>query len=184
MPHLTAAAGSDFTHFDPGALVTAVNALLPLGKDGALGAVERQLKTADRVADPQHGLFLVLRLLFELPESGVQPPVRIGIPKALEPGDPTVLPYFPLLVVDDVPLLLVTTFLLGGSAEPVEAHLAHFREHGVLRRTPLRPGTDLGTAAVLDHAAALYRRAYAEDPQPGLRAMLKEQLDRLIAPVG
>jgi len=177
---LAAAAGSDFVSFDPGALVAAVNALLPLGKDGALDAVERQLDGADRVADPQHGLFLVLRLLFAVPDSGSHPPVRIGIPEALEPHDASVLPYFPLLVVDDIPLLLVTTFLLGGSAERVETHVHHFRAHGVLRGTPLRPRADLGPTVVLDHASTLYRRAYGESPRPGLRAVLEEQLNRLV----
>jgi hypothetical protein len=181
MARLASAAGSHFVRYDPGALVAAVNALLPLGKDKALDAVEHQLVSADRAADPQHGLFLVLRLLFEVPDSGSQPTMRIGIPEALKPHDPRVLPYFPLLVVDDIPFLLVTTILLGGSAERVETHLDHFRALGVLRGTPLQPRADLAPEVVLDHVTALYRRAYGVDPKSGLRVEIEGQLSRLIA---
>jgi hypothetical protein len=178
---LTAAAGSDFAHFDPSVLVAAVNALLTLGKDEALATVERHLVATDRATDPAHGTFLVLRLLFDLPDSGDQPPIRIGVPGVLEPRDTAALPYFPLLVVDDVPLLLVTTFLLGGAAEPVEAHLAYFRAYGVLRSAPLQPRTDLGAPAVLAHADALYRKAYGQGLPPGVRAVLEAQLERWVA---
>jgi hypothetical protein len=177
---LASAASSDFANFNPGVLVAAVNALLTLGKDCALDMVERQLAEADRFADPQHGLFLVLRLLFDVPaDPGFHPPMHIGIPNVAEPGNLKALPLFPLVVVDDVPLLLVTTFILGGSPQPVEAHLKHFRENGTLRAAPLTPKGDLKTTEILDRLIPLYRDAYGVAPKPAQLTMLEQQLRRM-----
>ena len=177
MTLLAAAASSDFTSFNPGVLVAAVNTLLALGKDSALDAVERRLAEADRIADPQHGLFLVLRLLFEVPvDPGFHPPMHIGIPIVAAPRHAKTLPYFPLIVVDDVPLLLVTTFILGGSPELVEGHLKHFRDKGILRAVPLTPKTFLSPAEIIDHLIPLYRNAYGIEPAPAQLKMLEQQL--------
>lgn len=179
MTELTAASNSDFARFNPGALIAAVNSLLPLGKDGALTAIEWHLSAADRSADPQHGLLLVLRLLFEVPDSGFHPPLHLGIPKVVEPPDPKSLPHFPLLLVDDIPLLLVTTFLIGGSAQPVEACLQYYRENGTLRARALTPPAAAASAQVLQRAAQLYSRAYGRELQPAQLEMLAEQLQRM-----
>jgi hypothetical protein len=179
---LASAASSDFTSFNPGALVAAVNGLLGLGKDRALDAVERQLGEAAHSADPQHGLFLVLRLLFEVPaDPGFHPPMHIGIPMIAAPRNPKTLPYFPLIVVDDVPLLLVTTFLLGGSPESVEAHSRHFRENGTLRAAPLAPKTFSSPSEILDDVIPLYRDAYGSEPASTQLRMLEQQVRRMQA---
>lgn len=181
MTSLTAAAKSNFDRYDPGAVIAAVNSLLPLGKEGALAAVEQHLASADRSADPQHGLFLVLRVLFDVPAAGHHPPLSIGIPESAEPADLDFLPHFPLVVVDDIPLLLITTFLIGGSAEPVEAKVKYYRENGVLRARPLTPPVPVDPAEILPRAAYHYRRAYGRDPQPSQLKMLEEQLQRMAA---
>ena len=182
MIQLTAVANSDFARFNPGAFIAAVNALLPLGKDGALAAIERYLVAADRSRDPQHGLLLVLRLLFEVPASGFHPPLYIGIPKTIQPADPKSLPHFPLILIDDIPLLLVTSFLIGGLAQPVEDCLKYYRENGILRAAPLNPPAAVAPAEILQHAAQLYRRAYGQDPKPAQLKMLAEQLQRMATP--
>jgi hypothetical protein len=177
---LASAARSDFARFDPGDLIAAVNELYALGKDSALDAVERHLAAADRLADPQHGLFLVLRLLFEVPaDPGFQPPMHIGIPSIAKPRDARALPRFPLLVVDDIPFLLVTTFVLAGSAQPVEAHLEHFRRNGTLRAEPLRPKADATPTEILSRLVAVYRDAYRAELTPAQLSMLGQQLQRL-----
>ena len=181
MTQLTAAANSDFTRFNPGALIAAVNALFPLGKEGALAAIEQHLASVDRSADPQHGLFLVLRVLFDVPAAGFHPPLQIGIPKAAEPPDLKSLPYFPLLVVNDIPLLLVTTFLIGGSTEPVESLVKYYRENGTFRARPLTPAVATDPIEILQPAAQQYRHAYGQEPKPAQLKMLEEQLLRMTA---
>jgi hypothetical protein len=181
MNHLAAAAGSDFAQFDPGALVAAVNELRSLGKDGALGAVKRQLIDSEGTEDElQQGLFLVLRLLFEVPEDpGYHPPMLIGIPKNAQPADPRALPWFPLIVIDDIPLTLVTTFVLAGSPEPVEAHVEHFRRTGILRTAPLTIDANVTPAEILDRLIPVYRDAFGVEPKPGQIKMLERQLERI-----
>jgi hypothetical protein len=177
---LAAAASSDFANFNPRVLVDAVNALLRLGKDGALDAIERQLAETNRAADPQTGLFLVLRLLFAVPpDPGFHPPMHVGIPAPAVLRHPKILPHFPLVVVDDVPLLLVTTFLIGGSPQPVEAHLRHFRETGVLRSTPLTPKASVRPAEILDRLTPLYLAAYDVGPTESQIEMLEQQIRRM-----
>lgn len=156
-----------------------MNALLPLGKDGALAAIERYLASADRSRDPQYGLLLVARALFEVPASGFHPPLYIGIPKTIQPPDPKSLPHFPLVLVEDVPLLLVTTFLIRGSTQPVEDYLTYYYENGILRAGRLTPPATVVPAAILHRAAQLYRHAYGTDPKPAQLKMLAEQLQRL-----
>lgn len=180
MTLLAAAASSVFTTFNPGVLVAVVNTLLALGKYGALDAVERRLAEADRIADPQHGLFLILRLLFEVPaDPGFHPPMHIGIPNVAAPRDAKTLPHFPLIVVDDIPLLLITTFIMGGSPELVEAHLKHFHDNGTLRTAPLTPKTFLSPAKIIGHLIPLYRNAYGIEPAPAQIKMLEQQLRRM-----
>ena len=100
----------------------AVNALLHLGKGGALAAVEDCL--ARCAGGSVDGVFLVLRVLFEVPaDPGFQPPLQLGDSTPCAPPQPQALPFFPLLLVDDRPLLLVAGYVLGGLAEPVRSHL-------------------------------------------------------------
>lgn len=131
-------------HYDPLAIVRAVNALHPLGKSKAVAAIAEYLRVSSWLDDPgREGVFLVLRSLFQVPTApGHMPTMMVGAPSPAGPKDPKVLPRFPLVLIDDVPLLLVTGYMLAGRAEPPEWHLAKFRKLGVLRAKPLRPTDD------------------------------------------
>jgi hypothetical protein len=50
------------------------------------------------------------------------------------------LPRSPILLLDDIPILLVSSYELAGPAEPPEEHVAYFKEHGRIRDKPLVPG--------------------------------------------
>ena len=56
---LRRASRSDFASYDPRAVIDAVNALQPLGKEGALAAIGQFVGGVDLAADPHQGLFLV-----------------------------------------------------------------------------------------------------------------------------
>ena len=151
----------------------AVNALLHLGKGGALAAVEDCL--ARCAGGSVDGLFLVLRVLFDVPaDPGWQPPLRLGASTPPPPANPRLLPLFPLLLVDDRPLLLVAGYVLGGLAEPVRAHLEHFRAHGTLRATPLAPSAPPEQA--LEGFRAQYTEAYGAAPASSLLRFIARQL--------
>lgn len=117
--------------YDPARVVRAVNALQPLGKDHALDQVAFWLR--GHASARNTGLFWVLRVLFDLPAGTAFPPVRIGQPNLSPPTDPAAVPRFPILIVRDTPFLVVSGYDLGGLPEPIDAHVAFFRAHGVVR---------------------------------------------------
>lgn len=149
--------------YNPSLVIDAVNALQPLGKEGALKAITSCL-TGQR--DPAYpaGLLWVLRVLFNLSPSQGFPPVNIGTPDIPPPVDPETLPRFPIVIVNDIPFLVVRGHVLRGLPEPVEAHIRYFLDHGVVRDRLLVPPATLdaieGEFLRVWHAA--YGSAYAE----------------------
>jgi hypothetical protein len=131
-------------HYDPLAVIRAVNALQPLGKEKALAVIAEYLRVASQFYDPgREGVFLVLRVLFDVPpDPGHMPPMFVGAPWPAAPADPKRLPRFPILLQDGVPLLLVSGYLLAGFPEQPESHVEYFRQHGRLRDGPLVPPND------------------------------------------
>lgn len=122
--------------YDPLAVIQIVNALQPLGKDKALAAIDEYLRVASyfECRRGRDGVFLVLRVLFDVPaDPGYMPPMLVGAPEPEEPKDPKRLPRFPILLQDDVPLLLVRCYQLGGMPPQPELYVKYFREHGRLR---------------------------------------------------
>lgn len=172
---LSLAASEDFAHYQPQLVIAAVNALLPLGKDGALAAIESYLAEHDLQTDSEAGLFLVLRTLFEVPDPpGYHLPLRLGGSSPPPPPDSKSLPHFPLVLIDDRPLLMVSGFALGGDIEPVTTHLEHFRAVGTLRKKALAPSQS--PAAVLEQFETIYRHAYDRPPAPHEVAFIEAQL--------
>lgn len=166
--------------YDPAPVIRIVNALQPLGKEQALAVVDEYLRVAPRfMCDARQGLFLVLRVLFEVPpDPGHMPPMHVGAPSPPAPDDPALIPRFPLVLEGDIPLLLVSGYTLAGHAQPVEQHVGHFRERGTLRTRPLRP-----TARPLETLGWLQRSGRwpygAGDGDRG-KTMLANQLLRLV----
>src|SRR5690606_8565868 len=119
-PVLDQAATMTVEDYNPARVIHAVNALVPLGKEAALDQISSYLKAHGQPAEVQ-GLFWVLRVLFDVPADRSFPPVRIGQPNIPPPADPGALPRFPILIVRDIPLLVVSGYDLGGLPEPVDA---------------------------------------------------------------
>lgn len=173
---LGAAASGDFAHYRPQRVIDAVNVLLPLGKDGALAAIDSYLAKQNLERDPQQGLFLVLRVLFEVPaDPGYHPRLLLGGSSPPPPPDPKSLPQFPLVLIDDRPLLMVSGFVLGGLAESIIVHIHHFRKTGTLRGKALAPSQS--PASVLHQFQETYKRAYGASPSQHEIAFIKDQLN-------
>ena len=170
---LQRASSSEFATYDPGPVIEAVNALVPLGKERALAALDGFLARQDLAKDPHQGLFLVLRVAFD---ADPQPPMLLGGSRPPPPPSPSALPRFPIAIVDDVPLMLVSGYTLRGLAEPVTAHLAYYREHGTLRAAPLAPAKGRDRMAGFE---AQYQAAYHAAPSDAEREHIRGQLARL-----
>lgn len=156
--------------YDPARVVRAVNALHVLGKERALDEVA----SWQRGHRDAQGLFWVLRVLFDLPAGQAFPPVRIGQPNLPPPADPAALPRFPILIVRDTPFLVVAGYDLGGLPEAVDAHVAFFRAHGVLRDRPLAPpGSPAGLEQeARQHLAAAYGSVQVDEALRAVRPQL------------
>src|SRR5262245_65350954 len=90
------------------------------------------------------------------------------------PPAPESLPHFPLVLIDDRPLLMVSGFVLGGDAEPITVHIQHFRATGTLRGKTLAPSQSL--SSVLDQFQAIYKSAYDTPPSQHEITLIKMQL--------
>lgn len=173
---LDQAAAMSVAEYNPASVIQAVNALQPLGKDKALEAIASYLGSRDTSQDAT-GLFWVLRVLFDVPVERGFPPVRIGQPTIPPPADPATLPRYPIVMVQDVPLLAIRGYHLGGLPEPVEAHVAYFRTHGTIRSRPLAPPAALD--GIEEDFLRQWRTAYGDAYAAQARATIQEQIIRL-----
>jgi hypothetical protein len=142
--------------YNPLHVIRVVNALQPLGKEKALAVIDEYLRVSSNFHAPaREGIFLVLRVLFDVPsDPGHMPHMFVGAPVPPGPDDPKRSPRFPILLQDDVPLLLVSGYDLGGDPEAPESHVRYFREKGRLRDKVLTPTNDaLGLLASWEEAA-------------------------------
>jgi len=162
---INAAPGVNADTFQSDALVRAVNHLHGLGKERALAALEEFIERADLhylsgliPRDPSridtaddNCVFLIVRLLFE-PEGTLTeqskkalpyPEVGLGQPQPVTSKEEHARwPRFPLTLVDDVPVLIVDDYAIGGIRQKPIVHVRWAREYGKLRAEPLRPSTD------------------------------------------
>jgi hypothetical protein len=168
-PAVDAAARMRVDDYDPGLVISAVNALLPLGKDAALGQVE-----AVKPDPPASGLFWVLRVLFEVPDPPGFPPVILGTPVVPPPRDLARLPRYPIVIIRDVPLFVAGGYVLRGFPEPIDTHVAFYREHGTLRSQPLSPSGSRQEieAELLEVLTNAYEREHRERSLAAVSAQL------------
>jgi hypothetical protein len=155
--------------YDPLPVIHVVNTLQALGKDRALAAITEYLRVVSETTGGHRGLFVVLRVLFDVPaDPGYMPRMFVGGPWPREPKDLRRVPRFPAAIVGDVPLLLVDDYEVSGDPESVASHLPYFRQHGRLRSKPLIPVAD--PPAVVDEFCRSLLWLYDDepvDPAPG-----------------
>jgi hypothetical protein len=180
------APGEDNGPYDPLVVIKIVNTLQALGKEKAVAAVDEYLRISDENSyGARLGLFLVLRVLFDVPEN------EGGIPRMFEGTPSLLMPRSPILMKRDIPLAMPEGFMLNGQHQPVEEHVAYYRQHGLLRSKPLKPTDD--PLSILDEAMNLWRSIHEDVVTPWQmthkdeyrsnewqRYMVMEQLLRLI----
>lgn len=173
--NIAAIGAIDASRFDPAPLVRAVNALQPIGRDQALDVIDEYLRVhCYALASVDESVFLLLRALFvPTPPQRAHPPALLGGPSPPPPSNSADVPEFPLAVVDDLPLVLVEGYVLGGVPQPAEQHMPWYRANATIRARPLapRPATALAT-----FAASPAGRHYAATS--GFNAMLAAQVQR------
>jgi hypothetical protein len=153
------APGEDNDPYDPLLVIKIVNTLQALGKEKALAAVDEYLRISDQNSyGARLGLFLVLRVLFDVPED------EGGIPRMFEGTQSLLMPRSPILMKRDIPLAMPEGFMLNGQHQPVEQHVAYYRQHGHLRSKPLTPTDD--PLSILDDVMNLWRSIHEDVVTP------------------
>ena len=154
---INAVAGVDVRKVAPDCLIRAVNHLHALGKEEALDALERFLALATPFqwssrnpasSDDADSLaiYWIVRTLFE-PEDPATGYQWIDFAMVNKPGAECQRPQYPIVVIDDVPLLVVDGVVHTGPGPYAEHQIAWAREKGRLRERPLTPSTDPVAAA-------------------------------------
>jgi hypothetical protein len=169
------AATMTFENYNPMIVVQAVNALQPLGKTEALNQIENYLQNEGANQD-NLGLFWVLRVLFDVSAEQGFPPVQIGQPTIAPPTNRSDFPRYPIVIVQDVPLLVVNGYALGGLPENVQAHVDYYRLHGTLRSQPLDPASDV--VAVKDEFMQQWRAVYGNTRTTEVQQTIDRQLSQ------
>ena len=125
------------TH-DPLWVVRCVNALVAMGKDKAIFCIEQYLRVVSPTWDADSDLFWVMRALFEVPDPpGYMQVPAIGAISPTPPGDLTVTPRFPIVIVYEIPFNVLTGVQLGGSPEQPLWALRGYYSKWPLRKKPL-----------------------------------------------
>ena len=167
--------------FDPLTYISAVNSLYDKDKDDIISAL-KQYNSLDRrqMAPDSTKIFFLLRLLFVPADSKIMFP-NIGFGKPLDENNPPTkdYPLYPLVVVQDVPLLIVSGFFLAGVPENPIKHIEFCNVNCNLRSEPLcPPDNPLSLAEILMSSVRWYRKELEHD-----KGMLRAQLLRLIRKV-
>jgi hypothetical protein len=141
---------SEGMQFNPRRLIEVVNTLQPLGKDKALAAISEYLRVGGAARD---GTLLLLRALFEMPDDpGYMPDAMVGMPLPRRPAAlNSVIPRYPLAIVDDVPFVIARG--VSGSSSPPpqpQQEIPYFRDNAQIRARQLVPP---------DQPLALYDKA-------------------------
>jgi hypothetical protein len=134
------AARLSFDDHDPVLVVAAVGELVPLGRDAALRRI-REVAADVPPAPDAVGLMWVLRTLFDVPADVGHAPLDLGDPDVPPPPGNS-LPRFPIVLVQDVPLLVVRGYVLAGFPGSVADNADFYEEHGRIRAAPLAPEPD------------------------------------------
>jgi hypothetical protein len=137
---LRALPGFNGLKFNPLPLVKVVNALVRAGPEQSCPILDTYSREPqERTAIQGENALLVARALFVVDAAARLPRVELGRPDVDEPADGVRFPRWPLHLEDDLPLLLVGGYLIGGEGRPVSEQLEWYKTHAAIRLRPLTP---------------------------------------------
>ena len=149
------------SHYNPQTVVMAANTLAPLGKEKAC----RLIREYDRVAASmdtwwrldafdEYNIQCLTRILFDAPEAkapvintawleilcdGYLRPPMLGGSNPRPPEDLKITPRFPVYLINDIPILITTGYILAGREEFASEYLDRNEKQGVWHGTLFVP---------------------------------------------
>jgi hypothetical protein len=130
--------GVSWMEYHPQQYIEIVNELCVLKKEQAVYVLGEYLRLSCDHQPGRDGVRLILRMLFDLPESLDFYDIGLGT-DSLQPTNRCHLRRFPVVIQGDVPFLLGGPWNLIGAPEPIEVQLVYYRDHGVFRESKFRP---------------------------------------------
>ncbi|MDX2362721.1 MAG: hypothetical protein QNK23_18065 [Crocinitomicaceae bacterium] len=121
--------------FDPTLLVTTANKLQHYKKKEVLAMI-RETYDSESGLSLGYGLFLLLRMQFDIPDDMQHLEIWFGKPGTAPPNSTSPTNRFPIIMVEDFPVILITGYMLGGLPENIDRHMEFYKKYGVLRDKP------------------------------------------------
>src|SRR5690554_1440074 len=166
--------------FDPIFICEIANDLNPLGKNEVLSKIDSFYKN-NRESSDNFGLFLLLRIVFEVPENTAYPEIKIGKFDIDRPQDKKAIRRFPIMISNELPFLVITDYFMGGLPESLDSHIQFYKEFGTLKKEGYKLQINYPAEKLYNDFEAEWCKNYETDKIPrGLKEFSKEQINRAI----
>ena len=164
---------------NPIKLIKVANDLMDLPKSQILDEI-KAIQVSDAVRSGDFGLFLVLKLVFEIPDSVENIEVIWGIPNVPAPAFKDEGNKFPLLLVDGFPFLIPGGYILNGLPDSIERHLEFYQEFGTVRKLKFATDCFCSKDELILKFKAVWKKYYEEDPSTHQLNAYMNQIDSVV----
>ncbi|MBX3417035.1 MAG: hypothetical protein KF851_05480 [Pirellulaceae bacterium] len=126
-------------NWNPLIVIEIVNSLVGLGKDDGIAVFREYLRISPPSFEIHEQVCLLLRLLHEVPEEmGCFPEMKLGLPSSGFPKDMRLMPRFPVHVIDEIPVLMVSGYIFSGDVPDDNLEILDwFDSNAIWRKTEL-----------------------------------------------
>jgi hypothetical protein len=166
------------SHYDPSIMVRCTNRLLVLRKDSLLVVVQSAFERNSGNAEG-YGLFLALRMVFNLTSNMTYPEMHFGKPDIERSRSKSVANRYPILLVNDIPFLVVQRTFMTGVGESIDKHLSFYKKFGQLRTVPILFKTDLPKKELLERVKTTWANVYPDTVFSRIQAEIEQQIQLL-----
>lgn len=166
----------DAINYNPIYIINATNELMALGKENALFRIENYYSKIEKDKETL-GLFLLLRVLFNIPETETHLKIEIGKFDIEPPANETEIPLFPIMIVDEVPLLIVQGYFLAGFPQSLEEHISFYSEKGTIRENSIK--VIVPKNKIIEDFTESWEKSYKNSPSEKLINHIKNQLSNI-----
>jgi hypothetical protein len=127
-------------YYDPRPMIAIVNRTFHYRKPQIAALIREFIRVTSLAhAGNAFRIQLYLRALCDPNPQQPYPPANLGQLSPEAPKDKGLLPYFPIHVMDDIPLLMIHSMSYEGDPPSPDDQLDWFQREGELRKAPLRP---------------------------------------------
>jgi len=167
--------------FNPMFITDVADKFILLGKDEALSEINK-FANASEMSSDNFGLFLLLRIMFDVPTFSKYPEISIGKFDHDKPVGEDEANLFPILYSNEIPFLIVTGYFTGGFPQPIGDHIDFYKEFGILKEKAHHLQIEKSESTVFNEFNQKWCKIYKTDKMPNnLESSIKEQIRKALA---